>query len=309
MSNFKERSRKIARQRFWEEHDRKEYNCPDCGRSEDELGRRFEVHHKNGEPMDNRPENHIALCRLCHNLREGKKPSKKQIKKLRSEYKSENVDKDKGQKSTPSVYLAGSMDYNGEHQTWRASILNSRLNGSYDVLGRYPLKINSPTEVTGSHGCGRVDGVASDDMELIDDSDAILAYFNKKEQVGTLTELVYAVTEGKPALVIFNDDYLDDSMPLSLVEYKHQSPVYWFLINFLTCSVVEPDVEIEVIETRNEIKSVFRDWDWAQNKLPVMKPSEVDFPKESQCRSCGESFNRKSFPPLCDSCIENGKKL
>ena len=89
--SLKQRSRKIAREQFWEKHDRDNYKCPDCGRTETEstyinsmesaFG--FEVHHKNGKPMDNRPENQIALCRLCHNLREGKKPSRKDIKSLR----------------------------------------------------------------------------------------------------------------------------------------------------------------------------------------------------------------------------------
>jgi len=84
-SDFKSRSRSIARDAYWERHDRLTYNCPDCGRSEGEIEGSFEVHHKNGHALDNRPENHVALCRLCHNLREGKKPSIAAVKRLREQ--------------------------------------------------------------------------------------------------------------------------------------------------------------------------------------------------------------------------------
>jgi predicted restriction endonuclease len=36
--------------------------CRDCGRSDAPL----EVHHVNGDPMDNRIVNTIPLCRDCH---------------------------------------------------------------------------------------------------------------------------------------------------------------------------------------------------------------------------------------------------
>jgi hypothetical protein len=80
---MKEKHRRLARERYWEENDRDSYNCPDCGRTEEGIEGSFEVHHINGEPLDNRVENHVALCRLCHNLREDKKPSVKSIEKLR----------------------------------------------------------------------------------------------------------------------------------------------------------------------------------------------------------------------------------
>ena len=80
---WKRKSRKLAREMFWEKHDREAYECPDCGRKEEELLNTFEVHHKDGQPMDNRPENHVALCRPCHNLREAKKPSYEETKNIR----------------------------------------------------------------------------------------------------------------------------------------------------------------------------------------------------------------------------------
>lgn len=83
MSDFANRSRRLARERYWNEHDRNGYQCPDCGRTEDEIVDTFQVHHKSGTPFDNREEALIALCGLCHRLREGKKPSLKRIKALR----------------------------------------------------------------------------------------------------------------------------------------------------------------------------------------------------------------------------------
>ena len=76
--------RSLAREIFWEHHDRETYECPDCRRTEPECVNPFEVHHKSGVPVDNSPENLIALCRPCHNLREGKKPSIEEVANLRN---------------------------------------------------------------------------------------------------------------------------------------------------------------------------------------------------------------------------------
>lgn len=80
-----------------------------------------------------------------------------------------------------------------EHDTWRASVAKYGDGGTYKYTGSTPIQINSPTEVSTSHGCGIVKDIAGEDMKLVDQSDAIVAYFDKEEQVGTLTELVYAV--------------------------------------------------------------------------------------------------------------------
>ncbi|WP_164932813.1 nucleoside 2-deoxyribosyltransferase domain-containing protein [Halorubrum amylolyticum] len=211
---WKRKSRKLAREMFWEKHDRETYECPDCGRQEEELLNTFEVHHKDGQPMDNRPENHVALCRPCHNLREGKKPSIGEIRNLRSQSSDDSNEGDDSKVRSPSVYLAGSMDNDSaEHDTWRASVAEYGDRGTYKYTGSTPIQINSPTEVSTSHGCGIVKDIAGEDMELVDQSDAIVAYFDKEEQVGTLTELVYAVGQGKPALVLFDRDLVPYGSP------------------------------------------------------------------------------------------------
>lgn len=83
MSNYKNRSRSIARERYWEKHDKSSYTCPDCGRTEKEIPGTLEVHHKAGNAYDNSLDNLVGLCNLCHCLREEKKPPIREIKALR----------------------------------------------------------------------------------------------------------------------------------------------------------------------------------------------------------------------------------
>lgn len=83
------RHREKARRRYWADHSKGSYTCPDCGRSESELRGGFEVHHSDGRPSNNELDNLVALCRPCHNLREGKKPSLNDIRYLRNQLAAE----------------------------------------------------------------------------------------------------------------------------------------------------------------------------------------------------------------------------
>lgn len=225
---------------FWEKHNRETYECPDCGRQEEELLSTFEVHHKDGQPMDNRPENHVALCRPCLTLREGKKPSIEEIRNLRDslDEDQEGEDDEILPNGVNRIYTSGSMHYhNDEDSTWRASVQG---------LGSTLAEIVSPKDVTYDHGGDLVAGVAGKDLELLDSCDAVVAYFDKEEQVGTLTELMYAGSEGKPALGLFHQDLIHgpaaetiNDFPIAQAEIEEgigmrfESPVYWFLINTL----------------------------------------------------------------------------
>lgn len=53
------------RERFWEQHDKEQYVCPNCGRGRGEV-EQFQVHHISGHPEDGSDRNLIALCRKCH---------------------------------------------------------------------------------------------------------------------------------------------------------------------------------------------------------------------------------------------------
>jgi len=85
----KRSSRSIARKRFWNEHNKQTYRCPDCGRTNDEVEGSIEVHHQNGSPYDNRVQNLVGLCGVCHALREDRHPSKDRVRRLVDEVKTE----------------------------------------------------------------------------------------------------------------------------------------------------------------------------------------------------------------------------
>jgi len=271
MKKYNNRSRRIARELYWENHDKDTYECPDCGRTEDEIVGGFEVHHKNGEPMDNRPENQVGLCPLCHNLREGKKPSIEQIKNLRSGSKPQGNETKSGK---PTVYLAGSMESSkSKTQHWRDCLADYYGSGAYRLPDTNQVEVNSPTEVMFSHGIGEVKGIANDDMTMVDKSDAVFAYFEKEEQVGTVTELVYAATMGKNCLAVFNDKLLSGftTQLETRIGMATESPTYWFLINFLhgggEWDGINGAIEMDIVGHKKEIANVFKKWDWYQKQV------------------------------------------
>ena len=53
-----------ARKRFWSMHNRDEYTCPVCGI--DAKDRHFEVHHRDGDWLNNHAYNLVGLCYNCH---------------------------------------------------------------------------------------------------------------------------------------------------------------------------------------------------------------------------------------------------
>ena len=81
----KNTARQEARRSFWREHDKSSYKCPDCGRGSQLLRTGFEVHHTDGDPANNKMDNLVALCRPCHNIREGKKPSLNELELIQEQ--------------------------------------------------------------------------------------------------------------------------------------------------------------------------------------------------------------------------------
>jgi len=64
-----EMERATDRERWWSIHDKEDYICPDCGRTQAEHQRLWEVHHINGVAGDC-----VALCKACHYIRHGSEP-------------------------------------------------------------------------------------------------------------------------------------------------------------------------------------------------------------------------------------------
>lgn len=58
-------ARDQARQQYWRRRSKQGWRCPGCGRSRDEV-ERVDVHHRDGNPKNNDPDNLVALCKRCH---------------------------------------------------------------------------------------------------------------------------------------------------------------------------------------------------------------------------------------------------
>lgn len=57
--------REEARRRYWQQRSKRGWRCPGCGRSRSEV-ERVDVHHRDGNPNNNDPDNLVALCKRCH---------------------------------------------------------------------------------------------------------------------------------------------------------------------------------------------------------------------------------------------------
>lgn len=274
----KNRHRALARKMFWKAHDQASYQCPDCDRRKADLLRPFEIHHKNGDPMDNSETNLVGLCRPCHNLREGKKPSLDEIKNLRDE-----GGKSDEKNSSPAmggssgflprparVYAAGQMDWYKGESYWRTPM---------EDLDHPTVEVVNPQTYHFEHGGDLVGGVAGEDLELLDSCDGVVAYFDKEEQVGTLIELLHALREQKPALVVLNSDFwwYGDALDKEYewvtgpVSMRGAAPIYWFLINYLLGDSegwgsggdwdgVGGDIEVCVVEDEQALARAYHQW-------------------------------------------------
>lgn len=68
------KARQQHRKRYWRKHDKETYRCPGCGAGIESV-RRFEVHHRDGDPLNGEFENLIALCWECHLDQHGAEPT------------------------------------------------------------------------------------------------------------------------------------------------------------------------------------------------------------------------------------------
>jgi 5-methylcytosine-specific restriction endonuclease McrA len=69
------RNAKEYQKKFWSEHDKDEYECPDCGKDRTEVNQ-FEVHHIDGNVGNSALDNLVGLCQSCHHDRHGIEPGK-----------------------------------------------------------------------------------------------------------------------------------------------------------------------------------------------------------------------------------------
>lgn len=70
------------RETWWQMHDKDEYVCPDCGRTnEHNEFRCWEVHH-----IDGVPGNVVGLCQTCHYVRHGTKRWRMSLETWKEEF-------------------------------------------------------------------------------------------------------------------------------------------------------------------------------------------------------------------------------
>lgn len=76
----------MARNIFWDSHDKESYCCADCQRRLEQISGTFEVHHIDGNPYNNDPENLVGLCKACHAIREDRKPGTDSIRRILEQF-------------------------------------------------------------------------------------------------------------------------------------------------------------------------------------------------------------------------------
>lgn len=169
--------------------------CFICGEDNPNV---FNEHHiiRQSQGGSDQSKNLVTLCSSCHEA----------VEKIYDNEFWERVEvAEDGEDSgnvVERIYTAGAMssDRRGDHPVWR-STLRDGLSKS-DLAG--DLEVVSPAEVAIDHGSGPVDAIAGGDMELLESCDAVVAYFEKPEQYGTLSEVMYAVGKEMPVLAIFH---------------------------------------------------------------------------------------------------------
>jgi nucleoside 2-deoxyribosyltransferase len=240
MSDFENRSRRLARERYWKEHPKEEYECPDCGRGRGDIVGEFQVHHKSENPHDNRLDRLVGLCGFCHRLREGKKPSLERIKRYR-EHQQPSKPEPQRQPDQPRIYTAGRMVWhNNEDSSYRASV---------EARSDIDAELMHPQDTYFDHGGDSIAGCVAEDIGLIDRADGIVSLFEETGQTGTMVETIHAAANGVPALVLISNDLLAPpagpaphhqgrtqwiGLPHKLagMGQRAESPL-WFLVNYL----------------------------------------------------------------------------
>lgn len=136
------------------------------------------------------------------------------------------------------------MREDGGYASWRQSI--------EDALGN--LEFYHPEGFKHKHGGFSVTGAVSEDITGIRAADGVIAYITESPQIGTVTELLHAVHNDTPILVLFKEQRQGEGVVSGMItgneeDYEAQQVRYpaeikplsvrdhggdfWFLINYL----------------------------------------------------------------------------
>ena len=242
--------------------------CFICGQKNNKVLQEHHIVPRRHDGTD-KQSNLVSLCANCHQAIE--KIYDKEFYKKLGVLDKENTEQFDGFDSVPTIYLAGVMDWDGEpgceDSHWRASITDSNLSGKYNIL--------TPYDAYFDHGGCRVENVVESDIDLINQSDCVLAYIKREDQIGTITEIFHAINEKMPVLVIFegyvqcqdqNGDpryggvapnFTDEENKVTI---RGSSPHYWFLWNYLVEKGKTSDFITVKAGTEVDVKSLAEKW-------------------------------------------------
>lgn len=191
---------------------------------------------------------------------------------------------------TPRIYTAGALRNDGEYMEWRRSI--------EDKIKE--LEFYHPEGFKHEHSGVRVNGAVSEDITGIRAADGLIAYINETPQTGTITEVLHAVHNDTPTLVLFEEDAYGHGVVGGMVsgneeDYKHQElkyPVeikpieikansedFWFLINYL---VGDSQLENFAANIKGDVNGSLpmdiKQWSGCHNATVMAIPGADDIP-------------------------------
>jgi len=126
------------------------------------------------------------------------------------------------------IYLAGEMN-----DKWRKDIVNY-YNETYDKKELEIIEWINPKQIMGEkHFYNVADKCVNHDLLLIDNSDYIIAYLNRKGLYGTIVEIMHGLYNNKSISIILGDFDELESVVGTDGGFPYHSP-YWFLIQYTT---------------------------------------------------------------------------
>jgi hypothetical protein len=133
----------------------------------------------------------------------------------------------------PVIYTAGRMEWkNGEDSSYRTCIKESQQ-------PKTDATFVHPYETYLDHGGDVIDGCVAEDMEMINNADGLVAFFDSTDQTGTIVETVHAANQGMDILLLLSPNVYNTSKDIEnyprhvgSMSTRRVTPL-WFLVNYL----------------------------------------------------------------------------
>jgi len=292
---IKSEYRRRAREKYWSEHERSTYQCPDCGRRERDLLEKMEVHHIDGDPSNNKLDNLVGLCQVCHNLREEKKPSIRKTTHLINQFS--------GQESYPSnqsVPVCKTHDEYGEYvescfeKRKPALVVNMAGKRKWASVEVDMLSIEGVFEVANADRKGGLSVVLN--QEAASCINAICHRYREYETGDFRRHAILSVPSepinGYHSFPSMRPDVAESFA--NDLQTVVDNPAFW--------QVVPSHLE-RTIEEHGHAEMKMADLDWLPNRLQRDPWTIEEEDLRIACERCGELFaNHGSDEVHCDHC-------